>query len=85
MREITLPELHEIMRECAGEDETATSLEDVPDRLFTELGYDSLALLETQSRVERVYGVTLPDDVFKDVTTPRQLVEYINGHALDRA
>lgn len=85
MREITLPELQEIMRECVGEDETVASLEEAADRPFTELGYDSLALLETQSRVEREYGVTLPDDIFKDVTTPRHLVEYVNGLVLDLA
>ncbi|MFJ8957551.1 acyl carrier protein [Streptomyces sp. NPDC102381] len=85
MREITLPELQDIMRECAGEDEAVASLEDAADRPFPELGYDSLALLETQSRVERAYGVTLPDDIFKDVTTPRRLMEYINGLVLDAA
>lgn len=85
MREITLPELQEIMRECAGEDEAGIPLEEAADRPFAELGYDSLALLETQSRLERAYGVTLPDDTFKDVTTPRRLVEYVNGLVLDLA
>ncbi|MEU2108961.1 acyl carrier protein [Streptomyces sp. NPDC087659] len=85
MREITLSKLQDIMRECAGEDDSGLPLEDGADRLFTDLGYDSLALLETQSRIEREYGVKFPDDTFEQVTTPRELVEHVNGLVLDAA
>ena len=57
MRQMTLHDLQDIMRECAGEDESAQSLEQAPDEDFIDLGYDSLALLETQARVKREYGV----------------------------
>lgn len=78
MRHITLGELQEIMRECAGEDEYAQPLEQAADQSFDELGYDSLALLETQSRIKRDYGVELSEDEFAGIKTPQELVDYIN-------
>jgi act minimal PKS acyl carrier protein len=79
MRQITLRDLQDIMRECAGEDESAQSLEQAPDESFAELGYDSLALLETQARVKREYGVEFSEDDLADITTPREFVEFFNS------
>jgi minimal PKS acyl carrier protein len=79
MRDITLRELQDIMRECAGEDEGAASLEESASLSFEELGYDSLALLETQSRITREYGVSLPEEGLAEITTPQALVDYVNG------
>ena len=81
MREFTLRELQDIMRECAGEDESAQPLEEAPDEPFADLGYDSIALLETRSRIKRDYGVELSEDDFADITSPRELVEFINTAA----
>ncbi|MEW2353449.1 acyl carrier protein [Spirillospora sp. NPDC029432] len=78
MQLITLRELEEIMRACAGEDESAQPLEQAPDRPFDELGYDSLALLETQSRISRDYGVEIPEEDLGDAQTPRELVDLVN-------
>jgi len=79
MRQITLRDLQDIMRECAGEDESAQSLEQAPDEAFIDLGYDSLALLETQARVKREYGVEFSEDDLADITTPREFVEFFNS------
>lgn len=79
MRQMTLHDLQDIMRECAGEDESAQSLEQAPDEDFIDLGYDSLALLETQARVKREYGVEFSEDDLADVTTPREFVEFFNS------
>jgi minimal PKS acyl carrier protein len=79
MRQMTLRDLQDIMRECAGEDESAQSLEQAPDESFADLGYDSLALLETQSRVKREYGVEFSDDDLADITTPREFAEFFNS------
>jgi minimal PKS acyl carrier protein len=79
MRQMTLHDLQDIMRECAGEDESAESLEQAPDEAFIDLGYDSLALLETQARVKREYGVTFSEDDLADITTPREFVEFFNS------
>jgi minimal PKS acyl carrier protein len=79
MRQMTLRDLQDIMRECAGEDESAQSLEEAADETFADLGYDSLALMETQSRVKREYGVEFSEDDLADITTPREFVEFFNS------
>jgi act minimal PKS acyl carrier protein len=79
MRQMTLHDLQDIMRECAGEDESAQSLEQAPDEDFIDLGYDSLALLETQARVKREYGVEFSEDDLADISTPREFVEFFNS------
>jgi len=79
MRQMTLHDLQDIMRECAGEDESAQSLEQAPDEDFIDLGYDSLALLETQARVKREYGVEFSEDDLADITTPREFVGFFNS------
>jgi len=76
---MTLRDLQDIMRECAGEDESAQSIEEAPDESFADLGYDSLALLETQSRVKREYGVEFSEDDLADITAPREFVEFFNS------
>ncbi|RSM81691.1 acyl carrier protein [Kibdelosporangium aridum] len=55
------------------------SLEDNPDQTFDELGYDSLALLETHSRIRRDYGVQFSDEDLTELTTPQELVDFVNS------
>jgi len=76
LRQITIRELEEIMHECAG---WAQSLEQAPDQSFEELGYDSLALLETSSRIKRDCGIELSEDQLGEIKTPRELVEAVNA------
>ncbi|MFJ4825609.1 acyl carrier protein [Streptomyces bacillaris] len=80
----TLEKLKRILREGAGADESVDFDGDILDTDFEELGYESLALLETCGRIEREYGITLDDSVVGDVRTPRRMVEVVNEH-LDRA
>jgi minimal PKS acyl carrier protein len=79
MRQITLSELADIMRQSAGEDESAEQLEQVADQPFGELGYDSLALLETGARIQRNYGVGLSEDDLGQIKTPQQLLDAVNA------
>jgi act minimal PKS acyl carrier protein len=79
MRQITLCELQDIMRKSAGEDEYAEQLEQVADQPFEQLGYDSLALLETQARIRRDCGVGLSEDDLDQVNTPQQLLDVVNA------
>ncbi len=44
-----------------------------------KLGYDSLAILETASHVERGFGVQLPEDEVGQQQTPREFVEFVNS------
>lgn len=78
MRQITLRELQDIMRECAGEDESAQPLEQAADQSFDELGYDSLALLEALSWIKRDYGVDISEDDLTAIKTPQELVGFVN-------
>ncbi|MGW7361662.1 acyl carrier protein [Streptomyces sp. NPDC054802] len=71
---MTLDDLRQILSESAGSE--AGQLDgDILDTAFTELGYDSLALLETTAVVQREYGVEVPDKV----ATPRELLDSVNG------
>ncbi|APE24773.1 MULTISPECIES: acyl carrier protein [Streptomyces] len=76
----TLDDLKRILREGAGADEGVDLDGDILDTHFETLGYESLALLETGSRIEREYSITLDDDVLSDADTPRALIEAVNAH-----
>ncbi|GHF65826.1 acyl carrier protein [Streptomyces thermodiastaticus] len=78
MTALTLEALVRILRESAGEDEGVDLGGDIADTAFTDLGYDSLALLETLGRVQRDYGVTLDDDLLATAQTPRQFLDAVN-------
>jgi act minimal PKS acyl carrier protein len=78
MEKVSLDDIKQIMRECAGEDEGVDLDGDIADRGFDELGYDSLAVLETASRIQRRFAITVPDDDIALFTTPAKLVDYVN-------
>ena len=78
MAEFSLKELKQIMRECAGENESTNLDSDFEAVTFDDLGYDSLAILETASRIERSYGLKLPEEHLADITTPGALVAFVN-------
>ncbi|GAA2427635.1 acyl carrier protein [Streptomyces macrosporus] len=76
----TVEDLKRILREGAGADQSVDLDGDILDTEFEELGYESLALLETGSRIEREYGITLEDSTLTDARTPRELIEVVNSH-----
>jgi len=78
MNRMTFDDLKVILIESAGEDEETSLDGDVLDVPFTDLGYDSLALLETAAIVSRRYGATVPDDDVTAAQTPRQLLDAVN-------
>lgn len=85
MSQFTIEDLKRVMRECAGEDESFGLDGEIDGVTFDQLGYDSLALLETASRVEREFGIALPDDLLVDIGTPAEFVAFVNGRFLERA
>ncbi|MBZ4319362.1 acyl carrier protein [Streptomyces huiliensis] len=78
MAEMTIEQLTRLLRDCAGEEEGVDLEGDVLDVPFTDLGYDSLAVLQAAGCVERDYGITLPDETVAEATTPRLLLTYVN-------
>ncbi|AYN38952.1 acyl carrier protein [Streptomyces dangxiongensis] len=77
MKQLELSELTALLRECAGEDEGVDLDGDVLDIPFTDLGYDSLAMLQTTGRIERDYEVTL-DEAIDGAGTPRAYLDAVN-------
>jgi|HubBroStandDraft_5_1064220.scaffolds.fasta_scaffold370947_1 act minimal PKS acyl carrier protein len=85
MQKFTLDDLLTIMRACAGEAESIDLDSDVLDMSFDELGYDSIALLETASRIQRSTGITIADVDLSVGGTPRALVELVNSGVRGRS
>lgn len=75
--ELTVTRLMTIMRTCAGEG--AVQSDDLQDVEFGDLGYDSLAVLETAAHVQREYGVRLVDDEVFEAKTPRDFLNLVNS------
>ncbi|MBT2231525.1 acyl carrier protein [Nonomuraea sp. NEAU-A123] len=82
MRVFTMDDLTRILRECAGEDEAVDLSGDIADTSIAELGYDSLAVLETAARIEREFGVLLDDSVIAKAATPGDLVQVVNQYLI---
>jgi act minimal PKS acyl carrier protein len=81
----TIDDLKRILREGAGTDEAVDLDGDIADSDFEELGYESLALLETGGRIEREYGISLDEDALADARTPGALVDLVNSHLAAQA
>lgn len=79
----TIETLRRILREGAGEEVDLNG--DILDVSFADLGYESLALLETGGRIEREYDVRLDDDALVDAATPRALVDLVNNQLLAKS
>ncbi len=79
MPEFGLDDVRRIIRSCAGVDESVDLDGDVLDVEFDDLGYDSLAVLESSAMVRREYGLTMPDDAPAHMTTPRKMIEFIRA------
>jgi act minimal PKS acyl carrier protein len=78
MNPLTLTELREIMRACVGDEPSAQVDGDILDRTFTDLSFDSLALLEVAARIQETYRIPVPDEAVEQMKTPRDVVDYVN-------
>jgi minimal PKS acyl carrier protein len=80
MPRIMFEELKDLLAKAGGEGADVPSLDgDAMDTPFTELGYDSIAMLEVTSLVELAYDISLGDDVAQTAETPRALLDLVNG------
>ncbi|MFC5749302.1 acyl carrier protein [Actinomadura rugatobispora] len=78
--QFTLNELRTVLREAAGTDEGVDLDGDIIDTPFDDLGYESLALLETAGRIERDHGISLDEEALVEAQTPRALIDLVNSH-----
>ncbi|MGC4994519.1 acyl carrier protein [Nocardia salmonicida] len=72
---MTIDDLRRILVQSAGEDDSADLSGDILDTPFGELGYDSLALIETATRIKHEFGINLSDDTIATDATPRALLK----------
>ncbi|MER5474919.1 acyl carrier protein [Streptomyces sp. NPDC002935] len=79
MNRLELSDLKTLLRECAGEEEGVDLDGDVIDVPFMELGYDSLAILQTAGHIERDHAITLDEDALEEADTPRAFLTLVNG------
>jgi act minimal PKS acyl carrier protein len=78
MSHLTFPELTRILVECSGADDTTDLTEEALDTPFTDLGFDSLAVLETAAAVGERYGAELSDKDLARADTPRAFLLLVN-------
>ncbi|MFI0787251.1 acyl carrier protein [Streptomyces lydicus] len=74
----TLDDLRVVMRESVGVDESVDLSADIADVTFSDLGYDSLAVLELASQVQRTVGVPLADELILEAPSPGAFVACVN-------
>jgi act minimal PKS acyl carrier protein len=77
-----IQELRTIMRGSAGSAEGVDLDGEIAAVPFAELGYDSLAVLEMMSEVQRRYGVVIDENVVFDLETPQDAIDHVNSLAV---
>lgn len=77
-KSMTIGELHGILVACAGGAETAARHGEIAEASLDDLGYDSLALIETAARLKVDHGVVIPDERITDVGTLGELLRLVN-------
>ena len=77
MSSLELNDLYTMMIEAAGVEHHAVV--DAAERGFEDLGYDSLAVLELFGRIERVTGISFPEEAAHDLLSPAAVIAYVNG------
>lgn len=75
MKRLTLEMLKQFIHECLGEPPALS--EELQDSTFTELGCDSLAILQLEARLSQEFGVPIPELLFQRMT-PRAALAYVN-------
>lgn len=85
MKEYTIDELRQALRTAAGEADAGSLDGDILDVEFADLGYDSLAVMETTSQVERKLDVKLPEEEAAEMRTPREFLGFVNARLSEAA
>jgi minimal PKS acyl carrier protein len=78
MATFTPGRLRQIMRACAGPGEHPELEGEFLDVPHTDLGLDSLAVLELAARIQQELGVRFPDETVAEMETPRNVLDYVN-------
>ncbi|WP_394830026.1 acyl carrier protein [Pendulispora rubella] len=79
-KEFTLEDLKRVLLASAGAAEGVDLNGNILDTDFADLGYESVALLETGRQIELECRVSLEDGALAQVRTPRSLLHLVNQH-----
>jgi act minimal PKS acyl carrier protein len=75
----TLEDLKRTLLEAAGVAEGVDLNGDILDTEFEVIGYESLALLEAGSLIEREYDISLDEEAAGEANTPRAFIDVVNA------
>lgn len=79
MSEFTLTQLRRILESSSGPAEGVDwSGGEILDMPFSDVGYDSLAMLEMAARIQQEFGVQIPSDDVLALETPRIAIDCVN-------
>ncbi|MEU5210221.1 acyl carrier protein [Streptomyces sp. NPDC020742] len=74
----TLADLKKAMLAAVGDDDSIDLDRDILDTPMSDLGFDSLALMNVADVLERDHGICIPDDSLEEtMATPRKALAYI--------
>lgn len=85
MSQLAIDDLRRIMIEAAGTDSADALAGDFAERTFDDLGFDSLALIETLARIGIQARTRIPDVDINEYKTPQQVLDLVNGFLLAAA
>ncbi|MEU9168839.1 acyl carrier protein [Streptomyces sp. NPDC048420] len=74
-------DLTRLLRESAGEEQPGLLDGNVLDVTFSDLGYDSVAVLQLIGLIERERDIQLADETVSEAQTPRALLDLVNSMA----
>ncbi len=63
----------------------ASKLEDGKASFVTDLGADSLGVVELVMALEDEFGISIPDEEAAELTTVNKVIDYIEKHAAPHA
>lgn len=76
---LTPADLYAILVAGVGEPDDGATPDTFLDVPFADLGYDSLALMETAAAIVARTGVRIPDERIVELETPRAVLDQVNG------
>ncbi|GAA3564120.1 hypothetical protein GCM10022222_54900 [Amycolatopsis ultiminotia] len=83
MGKFELTDLAEVMRSSVGVEEGVDLDGPIGEVEFTALGYDSLAMAEVISQINRRFGVQIPEEEAFDLLTPNAVVEAVSSRLVE--
>ncbi len=80
MKHFSEQQLRDIMHATAGETGDTTEFPgDFLDQEFSELDFDSLAVLEIATRIQQELQLSVSDEAIAEMKTPRNVLDFVNG------